>query len=169
MKSHPRVGWVRSNAIADESAKEILQLKNEIDSLKTDLSAYQEPAGTENLSKGEELVIVDLIARKSGEANRPVNASWNEIFQALAAKLLSGATEDVFRLMLIKFLETKWNLPHGDLELSETVISRIIIQFRALDLIEQSETPGTWKLTPRGERQLLKVAAIQKGQTYLRG
>jgi hypothetical protein len=53
MKIKPRVGWVRADQVADESAaREILRLRKEVDDLRDALVELAPPLGTEDLSQG---------------------------------------------------------------------------------------------------------------------
>lgn len=55
-KTHPRVGWMRANEkSSNEQNKELLRLKEEIDTLEAKIKKYEEqgPEGIEDLCQGE--------------------------------------------------------------------------------------------------------------------
>ena len=64
IKDKPQTGWVKASYLpTEDSTKEILELRKEIDSLKQQLNNNRSsaPEGTEDLSKGEEKIEITCI------------------------------------------------------------------------------------------------------------
>lgn len=56
IKDYPRDGWVKASLVPKEdTSKEILKLKNEIETLNKQLENYSEPQNIENISQGDDL------------------------------------------------------------------------------------------------------------------
>jgi len=165
MKRHPATGWIRANAVASESAKEILRLRDEVDALKTELSKHIVPAGIEDLAQGEEGLNIQYLLYGPGvTAKVPMHMmlSWNSIFNVLSVQLLFGASVTHIESSVGMLVHQNTGIPPDQqIKVSDGTISQIMLQLRALDLIVQTTFPGVWKLTPRGETRLVKSKALK--------
>lgn len=186
-KRSPALGWVKADLVPDEGAtQEILRLKNEIEELKAQLDK-QSLAGvnTTELSQGEDLFSFKYIGRaKQGwndylEANLEANISWNEIFASLAPSMVDESDERSLRQrlnqLIVKAEEEILNTQNGfsGRELSalaeSDVFETILVQFRALGLIEKStrnrsvkDKQTYWRITDKGDSLLVGLRAIRK-------
>jgi Domain of unknown function (DUF4062) len=199
MSSHPAIGWVKASNIPSESAaQEILKLRNEILRLEGSIQAAQHsaPSGTENLSQGEDDANIQFFpyAKSVGagfnqtELAGPVmrcSISWSKLFARVGPLLIGEAstsqvydrikqTVDIFGDEKIK--EWLRTISDEDTEYVQerivvvtSVLETILVQFRALGLIEKSQKPrsiktqGTfWTLTLYGDALLTRLLAQRK-------
>ncbi len=83
MKIKPRVGWVRADQVADESAaQEILGLRRKIDELDAHIAETEQsaPPGTDGLAQGEEVISLHFRYESRRDYVDCTEAfSWNEI------------------------------------------------------------------------------------------
>jgi Domain of unknown function (DUF4062) len=93
----PRVGWVRGDQVADESAaQEILKLRKKIDELDAHIaqSELTPPPGTEDLAQGEETIPVHFHCEVNNSwIDTQEDFSWNTILSILGPILIIHATE----------------------------------------------------------------------------
>jgi hypothetical protein len=195
VKRHPAVGWVRADRIPSEATlADILALRTRIAELEREQEAdtSRPPRGTEDLVQGDETYEIDFtfVARdpeddypyeNDVEYDASIEPSWNEMFAAVAPSMIHEASEAtvknaISRLFLIegkavlagdKDLEGKQLVEFKfDPKYTETVL----IQFRALGLIEQSvrsrsvrDTKTYWRLTKHGDALMTNLRAIRRG------
>lgn len=211
VRSYPAVGWVRTDqASSTESLKELLDAKAKIDELQTALikAEASAPAGTEYLSQGGDKFTAEYRFSAYTQASatghlqsvgewiyqRP---SWDELFAAIAPKLLQEAEEGDLQAAINTFLFEEYlddnvrglitraesvvkvragkTLTQNDFrnwktEISDENFGTILVQLRALGLIQKSErkrsvsdTGTYWALTPYGEIRTIQLRAIKKG------
>ncbi|WP_218168977.1 DUF4062 domain-containing protein [Pseudomonas sp. E6002] len=191
IKTHPMPGWVRADkAVATLAAEEMLRLRRTIDELQEKLSKseLEGPEGGLDLAQGEEVFPVKFTfsytdATGSGwDCTRVTTISWNDIFQGVGSLMFDGLSEEQFREILNRVVESEY-LDSGEMEKDEHLQGcdeirdvlidwrdeqTIKIQFRALGLIEYSKGQGNsnseWRLTPFGDSSLLKLCAIRKNE-----
>lgn len=91
--NHPASGWVRANEAAEGAAPEILDLKRQIEDLRSELTrvAQQPPAGSEQLAQGDDEYELDFeVEFEDSRGNIVwehvyyVPPSWNTIFRLIA-------------------------------------------------------------------------------------
>jgi hypothetical protein len=169
MKEHPTVGWVKGNLVSGESAKTILQLRNENDDLKAKLEKYQSegPPGSEALAQGTDTIQITYFwTQTMGPAERQIVAmSWDQVFQSVGIILLSGALEPIMSQYLDAAIAREMHSGvTGTVKVEPSSFDKIKLQLRALDLIQCKER--IWSLTERGERKLVKIAAISRGHHF---
>jgi len=186
-KRSPAIGWVKADLVPDEGAtQEILRLKNEIEKLNKSLVS-QSDLGIEvsELAHGNELFDFGYTCKAKDDyfdydkAETSANISWNTIFSALAPSMADEADERTLKIRLNKFVvkedvkNIKNILNPGQKELSasidQEVFETIIIQFRALGLIQKSKRNRSvkdkqtyWCLTDKGDNALVGLRAIKK-------
>ena len=147
MKSHPAAGWVRADTVAPESAKEILQLRDRIDSLQKELSKHEGPPGVDNLAQDNDQFLISFYREIAGSMTEHLQSfSWNQIFEALGVGLLQGLREGEIGNLLRELIAKRIPDSKGGIGLKQDSVKQIIIQLRALDLIRQGSEIGTWIL-----------------------
>lgn len=186
-KRSPAIGWVKADLVPDEGAtQEILRLKTEIDNLKSQIES-QSSTGVEldSLSQGEELFSFEYIGKAKiswndyHEAELTASISWNDLFASLAPSMVDESDERnlktrlnqlVFKIDEEKITKQKYFAGN---ELSayveNDVFETIVVQFRALGLIQKStrnrsvkDKQTYWCLTERGDNLLVGLRAIKK-------
>ncbi len=176
MKIKPRVGWVRADQVADESAaQEILRLRRRVDELEAHI-AYTEmaaPAGTEGLAQGEETVSLHFNFLLKGLSKGAFEEfSWNQILAILGPIMIAGASERDLGEKLVEAFANRASDRDGkyiyDTHIRDQDFQQVKLQLRALGLIRevngQSANSGgsaLWTLTPYGDRVMTQVAAIR--------
>lgn len=173
MKIKPRVGWVRADQVADESAaQEILRLRRKIDEFETQIERAElaPPPGTDMLAQGDETISIRF-GHGPGENQWDLTLSWNAIFSLLGPGLIFQATEGDLKAKLTAAFRSQ---NRGEVlfpQISDEDFQKVKLQLRALGLIQElkgkSETAGDsalWTLTPYGDRLLTQVAAIRSSK-----
>lgn len=172
MKHHPAVGWVRGNLIPDESAAQTInRLRTELDQLK----AQKNPVELETFAQGEDEFEVhyalsnqDRNAASSGNPyQRRLRVTWNEIFFAIAPRLMSGTVRGQVNIMIDTLITKKLDVDNEFAMVAPKSREQIEIQLAALDLIAPSPSgnPEVWILTPRGFQEMVKLRAIRRDAT----
>ena len=188
IKQYPAVGWIRANTIPEDSTKEILTLKKEIESLQEKLqrAGVEEPAGIESLCKGKDQFSIEFsyetkLRKEGGSGNiyyvkgdkfhSRLNVTWDDLFKALAPELIVQTSEyDVMREIskfiesnAIKNLEKKHkNDKIEQIRICAECLKTIKIQLRALKLITILDENESWALTPYGDNYMTRLIAIKK-------
>lgn len=168
IKDKPMPGWVKSTfTTSEDAAKEILDLKKQIEALNKQLQENSElaPSGTEKFSQGNDVVNLkySLITNKRKErfdifdddnikrSRLTVGISWNQIFEALAPLMIDEASENSLRMKLLDSLAIKNSTEeseelkkHGNDYIQSRILNddsfqQVKIQLRALGLITKSE------------------------------
>jgi hypothetical protein len=194
IKSHPAIGWVRADLIpAAGTAEEILRLKRRIEELQTTIaqSRTAAPEGTADLAQGEDTVLVGYTfrARQLNEYewedySDNSEFTWNQVFAAVAPKMIREATEYEIRTAVNALLvdsEVQVNAPEfarhefESFRIKERDFQTIVVQLRALGLIIAStkqrslkDTQAYWTLTPYGDTIMTHLRAQRKtkGEDY---
>ncbi|HEX8773705.1 MAG TPA: DUF4062 domain-containing protein [Pyrinomonadaceae bacterium] len=195
IKKKPAIGWIRADLISDEAAQEILKLRKQLEDyeLLLEASRFKSPEGTDELSQGDDEVIINYTCDKcafltEGETERIKicyevwHTTWNAMFAAISPLMLDEASSDSLKIALDKLLEDEQYLSLMlDVEdksigfinfmIGEADFQTIIIQFRALGLITKSnrEKVSTdkstyWSLTPYGDYLMTKLRAYKRPQ-----
>jgi hypothetical protein len=176
MKTKPRVGWVRGDQVADESAaQEILRLRKRIDELDAQIaqSALTAPPGTEGLAQGEETISLHFRYELHGKyTDGQATFSWNDILSILGPILIIQASEHDLKEKLAEAFGNRFEDKFGGklfhTYMRDEQFQQIKLQLRALGLIrevkDKSRSSGdlaVWTLTPYGDRVMTQVAAIR--------
>jgi hypothetical protein len=193
IKSTPAVGWVRANELADRDATlELLKLRRTVDELQSELAKARSsaPSGSENLAQGDEPHTVAFTFRSQAPDeynwttwNSKIDATWNELFSAIAPLMIHEAPEPKLQVAFDQFVEEKSResiqankrLKGHDIKsfhLADADFQTIKVQLRALGLVAKSDKTrsvkdsGTyWTLTPYGDEVMTKLRAIRKNST----
>ena len=186
MNSTPAVGWVKANFEPDETLREkIIQLQSRIAELEAlGTAAARKPKDVEDLVQGDDVRHMQVtLAYWSGVTYKHfrvyASISWNAIFAAIGPVMLIEANEHSIRSALHSALvplvseeASKLDTTHlkfDKLSIADSEYHTIIIQLRALGLIEQSKKQRSvkdssvyWSLTPYGDDYLTKLRAIRR-------
>lgn len=189
IKSHPAVGWVRGTDTVDPA--EVSRLRTRVEELESELASLAStgPKGTEALVQGADLYTLDFSvsvydaktyqAVGPGKCERSLILTWDEIMAAGLPPLqqeghednIEQRLEDVFRNREGSKLLDPSGGPDRNLnvDLSETNLQQIIVQFRALGLVTPSvrqrslrDRARYWKLTPYGMTVMTRLCAIRR-------
>jgi hypothetical protein len=185
MKSHPSVGWVRSDAVPSD---ELLALRRKVEALQAELEkvAAQGPVGIEDLSQGRDRFAIGFAAErsvpkegKSGvrywvkavRVHGQVNLTWDYIFASIAPSLIE-ATDPATIVGQLNNLVAAEGRPalmkkYPDDRLQDIRIHRdsydtLIVQLRALGLIATHGDVNQWGLTPFGDQYMNKLIAVRR-------
>lgn len=193
IKDKPRDGWVKASLLpSEDTTKEILELKSEIEVLRIELEKAKNvaPEGTENLSQGDDTTEVSFqfnaygndwnISPRNEYYNSKLATSWNEIFAAISPLMIDEVTEATLRAKVNEFIQKKRieelrkkfekqsRFPQ-DFKIDDHDFHTLKIQFRALGMITESikkrgvhDKNKYWILTPFGDNVMTKLRAIKR-------
>lgn len=169
IKDKPMTGWVKANFVtSEESAKEILELKNQVEALNRQIQYNSEhaPKGTENLAQGEDLVNLVYFITNSSQENSllaswdekryetrqfDIKVSWNEIFKEISPLMIDEANESSLKDKLLDLCRNKNSqkeaaglskMKYKRLSasyLEDNSFNQVKVQLRALGLINKSD------------------------------
>lgn len=179
-KKHPSDGWIPGKYAADEKLyKKIDDLRTRIQELESEKNELidSQPEEAKNLAQGVEIYSqpCKLWNEDTEEnVNIELKASWDKIFSYAGTAMIGECTEEEFRykVQLVYFHSVprkfKENTRFDDIIIYDVVFDTIKIQLQALGLITHGSKKRTvsdkntyWRLTPYGEKYLLKVRAIK--------
>lgn len=191
IKDKPRPGWVKSDLLpSEELTRELLDLKNENETLKQRLQSSQTLAnkGTEEFCSGEDSYNFKFnivgrgdtwdIERISYEDN--IDLTWDQIFSEISPLLIDETTEDNLKQKVNSLIKKeKYEYAKKELKKSkrspesfsiiDTDFQTIKIQFRALNYMTESlkkrsihDKKKYWTLTPYGDTIMTRLRAIKK-------
>jgi len=197
-KRTPAVGWVRADQIPSKTTlADVLVLRNRIAELEQQIAsdASKPPAGTQNLVQGDdEFEIHYSFKSRDRDDSYPYSTAlvyedasimptWNEMFGAVAPMMINEAEDSAVRDVLKAFLseeavevlraykEFKQKTLY-DFKVKNTELETVIVQFRALGLIEHSNRPRSvrnnrtyWRLTKHGDNLMTKVRAVHRAES----
>jgi hypothetical protein len=190
IRSEPGVGWVRANELPDKDATlELLRLRRQVEELQAEIarSRTTAPKGAEDLAQGDEVHTLNctVAARPPGSyskeyRNFALEASWNNIFSAVAPLMIHESPEGKLKQALDTFVAEKLQPDIGetqelsrhridDVTLNDQDFQTVKIQLRAIGLVAKSEKArsvkdsGTyWTLTPYGDEVMTRLRAIRR-------
>jgi hypothetical protein len=194
VKRSPAVGWVRADQVpSDATLSELLNQRRKVDELEAQLQSERTgpPPGTEELQQGDDAfpVHIEFTARTPGDPyphskdagfTGTLKPSWNDLFSAVAPRLINEASDDdlrtSFRDCFTGLAVEEWKNAEGikgkslrDFTYQESELDTCIVQLRALGLIEESRRKrsvrdiGTyWTLTPYGDTQMVRLRALRR-------
>ncbi|MGI6449706.1 MAG: DUF4062 domain-containing protein [Desulfitobacteriia bacterium] len=190
IKQYPAIGWVRADLVPEKSnAEEILKFKRRIEELEEELDKIktERPKGTEFLSSGSDLFTVKYYYRRRasrlGKNGQRVwycvdedscdtfDISWDDIFSSIAFMLVKGVDSNAITKALndmtydyaLQLLEEKYPEDKIDnIEMDMDVMRTILIQLRALKLINLDMKKNKWGLTAYGDNYMSSLMAVHK-------
>lgn len=166
IKSKPRVGWVKADQLNAESSKEILKLKEQIDSLNATIREIEDkdPEGIEDLQQGEDEVCIIYNSDVYGDYKYKL--TWNRIIGALTPHMINECSEKELRLALNSLVD---NNLLTFASLSDESFQTVKVQMIALGIIKPSnkkhsatDTNTYWTLTSYGYKLMMRLKAIKK-------
>lgn len=193
IKDKPRDGWVKASLIpSEDTTKEILQLKEEIELLRIELERAKNvaPEGTEDLSQGSDTA--EFSFKFNAVANdwrtdpreisykSKLNCSWDDIFAEISPLMIDEVSESSLKLKVNEYIQKKSfedllkqfkkedRFPQ-DFKIEDNDFHTLKIQFRALGMITENikkrgvhDKNKYWTLTPFGDNVMTKLRAIKK-------
>ena len=172
IKAKPRTGWVKADQLSSEQANlQILKLTQE-------LVEYREKAKLEkdikldDLSQGDDEVELQYSYTSTKEPTLQVDnikISWNKLFSKTCAILIDESKEDDYKTHVNNYLRHLLKKDQLIAYIVKDHFLSILIQFKALGLIEKSiktrslrDNNTYWKLTEKGDSLLTQLRAIKK-------
>lgn len=185
IKDKPMPGWVKADLLpSEDSTKEILNLKNQIEILHEQLAktSSEAPKGIDDLQQGEDKFLLEFTFKywtHSWEVyNVEMEMTYNQIYFLISPSMVDEAYEYSLKQTINSYaknalLKTKLSKFRASDINSFTILDSnfqtLKIQFRALGLITQSirkrsikDTGTYWTLTPFGDNLMVKLRAIKK-------
>jgi hypothetical protein len=179
IKVTPRPGWVRNDGSSPVVLLErINDLTEENHNLHDQLLLTQNVEVDEGLESGEDEI--ELHGTRLVQSVRGTNSeiwsalvSWDEMFRDIGPRLINETTETDLQSVLARFHsydEFKDGENFRGLDrLNPESWNEILIQFRALGLIEQgvkkrgiNDNASYWRITQKGDRHLVNLLARRK-------
>lgn len=172
IKSKPRIGWVKADQISSNEANlEILELKQKVYELEEKLKISIENENS-NLIQDNDLFDVMYNYKLNGIGtykSEYIEIPFNNLFSKTCSILIDEGKESEFRTFISAYLahllETKFP-EKKDINIVEDSFKSIIIQLKALGLIEKSirkrslKDSGTyWQLTSKGNNLITNLRA----------
>ena len=193
IKSNPAVGWVKADLLpSEETTKEILELRRQVDELQRELKTVSTtaPKETVHLAQGEDEFQIGYTFRGYDQKDRyrvdystyssSYSPSWSQIFARISPLMIEEATDRDLEYELnrmtnevnIESLRKHSNLEKlslQDFKIKPNVFNTIKVQLLALRLIMKSiknrsvkDKQNYWTLTPYGETLMTELRAIRR-------
>lgn len=191
IKTNPAIGWIKANnAFSAEASSEILKLKTKIEQLQNEIEKINSgpPAGTELLAQGNDISKFNLIVSSSPNDNQytsnsryeSVELTWNGLFFAASPLMIDEASNTEIEKAIDDFVYSEFyhvikkrdfykERKIKSIGIDSDEFKTILIQFRALGLIVQSDkkrslkdTGTYWTLTPYGDKLMTSLRAIKR-------
>lgn len=177
-KKHPSDGWIPGKHAADEKLfRTIEELRTRILELETEKQLSSSlPEGIENLAQGSETYSQNAELKNDEGLIKKIQlrASWDKLFKYAGTAMVGECTETEFRdkIQLAYFHSLpkgfSKNAKYDNIVVYHVVFDQIKMQLQALGLITRGTKKRTvsdrevyWKLTPFGEKYLIKISAIK--------
>lgn len=168
-KTHPRIGWMRADEkSSNEQNKELLRLREEIETLKARIKKYEEqgPEGIADLCQGEDEFIIDYMVGMNSKVIR-ISLTWNKICSALLPILMQDCTEFQMKKVIDDYISHVKRIKF--VNISDLSFQTIKVQLLALGYIEEGSQPktkkayvGIWRLTKYGMNVIMRLNALRK-------
>ncbi len=199
-KRTPAIGWVRADRVPTEATiADLLSLRTRITELEAQIekSRTSPPQGTEDLFQGNDRFEAHL----SFTARRPlegypshedtgysgtVEATWNEMFAAIAPSMINEASgysvKQTLRTFFTERATSQWQNQEElrgqrliNFSMPTDELDTCMVQFRALGLIRENVKPRSvkdtqiyWTLTPYGDQLMTQLRALRRTPSDLR-
>lgn len=176
IKTHPAVGWVRANQLANvEALTELNELRKRNQELENQI-ADATPA-IENIAGLEDSVeLSGTYIENQYTAEEKLWLRWSELFAAVGPHVLSQPNnvlmETHFKAVVKELFRGKNKNCKGNWFVRDQYFQTVKIQFMALKLVEvemKATSDGSmalfWSLTPRGQALLLQLRTLKKPAT----
>jgi len=173
-KTHPRTGWVRADQVDDSATKEILKLRRQVDSLRTEVATRTQkpPEGADMLAQGDDTLVIPFSYKfvgsggNIGSRRTEATISWNELFGFLAPFMLEWIADYQIAEHIGELARSRTDV-HAkahDYHVDSNTVNTIKIQLRALGLIERQEGAFAWRITPYGDNIMTRIRAIKRSE-----
>lgn len=173
--TNPQIGWIKADqASSEESNKEIIRLREEIDRLNAKISDLEEnaPKGTDSLAQGDDLYEVhfNYSVDEYDYEDGIDSFTWNQMFAYLAPYMIVECMEHTLRFHFEEFVKAYKdpNFKHIT-HIYNSHFQDVKVQFIALGLIKESPKKKSasdvniyWSLTPYGQKVMMQLKAIKK-------
>ena len=181
IKSYPAQGWVRasknSNQELLEEINELRKLNNELKSKLDGLLISQQVPPIDNIADLDETFNFTGTFRTSGSysytKNWNIDITWREVFSMLSPYIDQNMNQSLIFKKLEDFLFGKFgeSASYGSVKLNEQDFKTMMIQFKALGLIDVSYSKMVgggmgwfWSLTPKGNKLMLEERVIRSSR-----
>lgn len=180
-KRHPSPGWVPGKYAATETMlREIQELRARVAELELEaaIGSNAAPVGAESLAQGDDQVSWTFHIRtdaKGPTQEKPLAVSWDTLFSYIGPSMMNECTdEEMMGKVQLAYLhqlpkELRDLNPRDTLILPYVFEDKIRVQLQALGLISPgvkrravSDNGRYWRLTPYGERYLIRISAERK-------
>jgi hypothetical protein len=187
-RRHPAIGWVRADQVpTGTTLADVIALRNRIGELElaAEAAAVSPAPGTEDLEQGDDTFVIhaELMATsaKTNTTKKFTSAvplTWNEIFAAVAPKMINEATNYLLKHAIKEFFQQRTQEAIASdrqvrdvslLIVKDDEVETCVVQFRALGLIREStrqrslrDTQTYWQLTPYGDHLMTKLRARKR-------
>lgn len=180
-KKHPSPGWVPGKYAATEAMlREIQELRTRIAHLELEaaVGSNAAPPGTEDLAQGSDLVHYSVSVQPDPKApvrKVSVSCSWDKLFSYIGPSMLNECKDqEMMNKAILAFYHAvpepdRNHVDYSRLGLPYVTEDHLRVQFQALGLIAPglkrravSDTNQYWRLTPYGERYLIRIKAERR-------
>ena len=179
IKMNPRPGWIRNDGSSPVALlQQVSTLTAENTELKESLERAEILVNRDDLSSGADKYRIRG-ACSAKIPGQPVKgerweaiATWDDLFKDIGPLVLNEASEQEVEDAINRFhgwSHTPDGQTRSDYQIIPEVLNEILIQFRALGLIDKgkrrrgiSDKNRYWSITTQGEAHLLQLLAIRK-------
>lgn len=180
-KRHPSDGWVPGRYAADaKMLREFQTMRARVTELEAEKLTERDtaPHDSENYQQGNDTYSLGVSLTKEKGENRKrisLSATWDKIFSycgpTLANECEDKEFEEKIKLAYWHSVPSEYVNLNSNTDMILTIVDRdqIKIQLQALGLISPgtkkravSDTKTYWKMTPYGEKYLIKINALKR-------
>jgi hypothetical protein len=182
IKISPRSGWIRNDGSSPIALLEkINKITEENHELRESLSKiFMEEEADGTLASGQDKVtiygsrtLMNSDTWSSDNVFWQTEVAWDDLFRDIGPALINETTENELRTMLARFhvfdeIPKKRQLT-GSPTLSVESWSEVLVQFRALSMIDQgvkkrgvNDRASYWRITVKGDSHLVRLLARRK-------
>lgn len=177
IKMFPAIGWVRNDGPSQETLlQELNELRKENSSLQKELEELSGSLKVDVSSLADLEDTVEVSGKISSGTGYnfstttwKIELRWIDIFSDISPFLSQNPNQDIVRKQIAKSMLDRLNKSGDYPKINEQDFQTIIVQFKALGLIniKYSKTVSGgmgwfWSLTPKGEQLMYQTRAIKK-------
>lgn len=179
IKTNPRPGWVRNDGSSPVRLLEQVQkLTQENSELRDQQNENLTQTFDSELSSGSDKIFIngrrDVLrdGEKRDWEDWQATATWDDVFKDIGPAVINEASEEELKRIVARF--HGWsnkpdNLVIYDYKIFPETLNQILIQYRALGLIDRgtrkrgiNDTNRYWKITAHGDKYLTGILAKKK-------
>lgn len=158
IKSHPAIGWVRANQVAnEETLTKITRLYEENRELKT----YHEQSISINNILVENKYVDVVLLNKNDDILLTKKMELIDIFKQIALMLVESKSRRFIHSRVLYYFEKKYNNEFFKSDysyISDNSISEILLQLIGLNFITIDHTNNTYALTELGRKAYIQLS-----------